>query len=202
MPTTPAARATKGNGKGGGGNQARNSSARQGQTNSKLLNNPVDLDMDSLAQKLLDKLQKAGSLGNNTLPDADFPGLVVKPSRGSSSSQRTTAWGSSPQNAAGGANAPAAASVAPGNPVELLASQFDTSSFTEEQKLFLASLKPKAEPTAAAGSPSKERPKATVTIQPFSDSYGKATKSLDLAKKDRDQAAKRVQDALAEAIDC
>jgi hypothetical protein len=69
-----------------------------------------------------------------------------------------------------------------------------------EQKQCLASLKIKAaEPaTAAAGSPSSERPKATVKIAPYSDSYAKATKGVDIAKRDCDQATKRVHDALVE----
>ena len=78
---------------------------------------------------------------------------------------------------------------------------FDLSACSNEQKQFLASLKPKAEPAvAAAGSPPPNggRPKATVIIQPSSDSYGKAVKAVDLAKKDRDNARKRLQEAVAE----
>ena len=154
-----------------------------------------------MATKLLDKLQKAGSLGNisEKFSQSDFPGPTTA-NRGSSSSQRIVKWGPQPQDAAKGANAPAAASLAPEDPAEFLASHWDTSSLTEEQKACLASLKSKAaEPsTTAAASLSSGRPKATVQIAPFSDSFCMATKKLDLAKRDCDQATKRVNDALVE----
>ena len=166
------------------------------------------IDYDLLAKKIRDGLQPGqqsdrlhGRNEGRRFGDSSgnfAPARETKPSVGANS-QRIPAWGNIPKND-GGANSPPVSIGDPEKPADPL-DLFDLSACSNEQKQFLASLKPKAEPAvAAAGSPPPNggRPKATVIIQPSSDSYGKAVKAVDLAKKDRDNARKRLQDAVAE----
>ena len=195
-PPTPAARP-----KAGGGKQNNGSSSGGRRMEA--------IDYDLLASKIRDGLQPGQSSDrlhgrnnegrrNGDSPGNFAPARETKPSV-VANSQRIPAWGNGPKND-GGANSPPVSIGDPEKPADPL-DLFDLSACSNEQKQFLASLKPKAEPAvAAAGSPPPNggRPKATVIIQPSSDSYGKAVKAVDLAKKDRDNARKRLQDAVAE----
>ena len=165
---------------------------------------PKPVDERQLVSKILDGIKSAGSWDNffsgDCDYDRDFPG-TIKPNLVQRQSQRIPAWGGKPVSQ--GANASVASGGDPEKPVEPL-ELFDVSGCSPEQKEFLAGLKTKVEPpaNAAASVPTKVgRPKATVAIQPSSDSYSKALKSCDLAKRDRDLARKRLQEAYTEFQD-